>query len=393
MKQYIYCFEFYRFRFELIKSVLEGALNLSHLLKRIVFLFVGLTLFISCHTEHELLTPLEIIKANKIESGYQVDFKAKVDMMFLVDDSGSMSGYQKSLQTELSKTFDILLANEFLDINLAIMANSAGQGSENHARLQGRPAVVNSSQKGFQNTFNRRFTQITGHGSTEIFLDGLWDFLDPAKDNKQRDSFLRDDAFLVLVFLTDTDDQTERFGLDAVEQLYREILAIKGSPNMLLAYGIMHNEAFFGKNVGKNLSGCNFDSVRNAPDWPLVLPAFLSLFSNHSEIDADIVETDQVNNFYNVCDKFGPHLTVMAQDILSRIEHRVFLERRPALNTRMRVTIGVRELPQDCTISERGWCYENSTNSIIMGKNADLTKAHPDDTVQVFFDEARIDRR
>ena len=141
----------------------------------------------------------------------------KVDILWVVDNSGSMSNDQKVL----AQTFDSFIDNfikQKIDFQMGITTTSGYTGSDVSAdfkKLNAKAARKDEDQ--FKTDFRELIKVGTKGSNTEKGLGYSRKFLE---ENK---SWLRSDALLVIVYLSDEDDQSRKRMTDPHGEKYVDI--------------------------------------------------------------------------------------------------------------------------------------------------------------------------
>jgi len=173
-----------------------------------------------------LIDRSEIFTQNKMRDG-------DVDILFMIDNSGSMENKQKRLSESLG-----IFIDKFLDKNINFKMGITTTDGTNRfdGKIVGDPNKLTSNylkQVG-KATFMAYFQSITKVG---ILGSGIEQGLktSAAFFDRYRSSFLRDDAYLTLVEISDEDDQSEKSVSDYVSY-YQSLKKNKG---MVKIYSIV----------------------------------------------------------------------------------------------------------------------------------------------------------
>ena len=156
---------------------------------------------------------------------------AKVDILWVVDDSGSMGDEQAAL----SYNFDVFI-NDFIqrdiDFQMAITTTDPRSGRSgvmkgDASRLTREAARADADA--FKDYFKQAIQVGTRGSGSERGLQTSNDFFDNYR------SWTRDDAYLVVVYLSDEQDQSS----GAVENYVNGLRSLKTQPGMVKAYSIV----------------------------------------------------------------------------------------------------------------------------------------------------------
>lgn len=141
----------------------------------------------------------------KMEVDVQEEVDQKADILFVVDDSGSMLGHQNRLSQYIES-----LVNKFIgyDLQVAVTTTSIGEPSSVAPDGKFYKGFVKSSDVNFvQELKSRILVRPNGSPTEKPFETALKALSLPLTDLENR-GFLRDNAKLVIIFATDADDQS-----------------------------------------------------------------------------------------------------------------------------------------------------------------------------------------
>lgn len=145
----------------------------------------------------------------------------RADIIFVVDDSGSMLGHQENLAKNITK---ILAEFKEGDINIGVLTTSAGYP-------EGGIFKGGDSKGSFEeiigNLSNDLMVGISGDALEKPFTSLLTALRPPLSQNENK-GFLRANTPLYIIFVTDADDQS---GLSA-SQVANELLFLKRDFNI-----------------------------------------------------------------------------------------------------------------------------------------------------------------
>ena len=313
-----------------------------------------------------------------------------IDILMLIDSSGSMRSHQDNMIANLNGFLDILAQKEGLDLRFAVHSmdmDGRNDKSEVYSELGVRPFMLDHGLKGklrgsgaqryiTSSDLSTNFMDASaklkgmvqlggGFSGTEVFLEPLFIVLDPNNKalNKFNQNFLRENAFLVLFILTDTADQSDQ----TAQETYDYLLELKkGDPSKLLAFGALANRQL-------NAS-CQTDPVSNSSFGKNT--DFLDLFSNEAVQAAG----EKKQNYFDLCSEdFGKEMSDIALQISSigglRLPVRIS-QQTVGSAPEVQVYVG-NVLIEKCKTYEcsgqAGWIYNISTNSIYF-KNLEFTE-------------------
>ncbi len=193
-------------------------------LKRITAGLLTYTMFVGCGPSSSTTSFGLLADSNSFQQSTS-SFSGKIDILWVVDNSGSMGPFQSKLATNFSafmtnfvgKGYDFHMAVTTSDAYRALPAfqnNSAlskfkdGMGQ---AHTTGYP-VIDSSTPNIVSVFTTNASQgETGSGDERAFQS-----MEAALNNSLNSSFRRADAFLAVIILSDEDDFSSTVRLEGV---------------------------------------------------------------------------------------------------------------------------------------------------------------------------------
>jgi hypothetical protein len=135
--------------------------------------------------------------------GQPVMYNDKVDVLWVIDDSSTMAPHQQSVGQQVSYFIDQLIATK-LDFHMAIVSTDVGAYG---GKMLGSPTVLTKNTPNLKQTFANNILLPLG-SPVERGLLSMKDAFSPSNLAGQNSGFLRDGAVLVVIFLSDEDDQS-----------------------------------------------------------------------------------------------------------------------------------------------------------------------------------------
>lgn len=305
-----------------------------------IFLAMGGSL-VGCTEKSDKLLPVPdysgLRKEDKQDLGEYVPFNPSVDILFIIDDSGSMSSHQNNLSTNIDQFIAELSNNLILDWRIGVTTSSwGGTGSgTGYGSLTGTPAFVDKNTANFKAILKRNLLVGTFGDSQEVFIETAAGAISPTNLAGANNGFFRPDALTVIIFITDTEDQGQVTPMSAFSSL---VSFKNGDPKKLVSYAVLADP--------NNCDGEGMD--------PLLIREFLRLTGGKE---------------FSLCDpKFGQNLASIANDILDKIEMVIRLRQRPVVST-ITVKFGTQIIPNDPKV---GWVYDPQRNAIVISKDLEL---------------------
>lgn len=257
---------------------------------------------------------------------------SQLDVLFVIDNSGSMSEYQQQLSSNIDALIGGLVR---FDVNAAVVTTD----------MMNKPAyfvngVLNSKNPAFLAQLRKDILQGTNGAAEEQLFAPVISALTPPLSLGANKDFLRSNANLVVVFLTDAEDQSNMPADEFVTRLKSLKANTAGTVSAVAIYS-------------PDSSKCLQDN-----GTPAKLEKALA------QLNAKTAA---------ICD---PQLSKSLTDIgdlltggMATIERKVKLPLAPALNT-VKVTYGVTELQLGDFY--QGWIYDNKTMMMMIGEEFDF---------------------
>ncbi len=320
-------------------------------MKKLIFALMAMVL-VSCGDDSTsyLLPYEEEIKDQKVSDVGSISkesFRPSLDILFVIDDSGSMSSHQMNLSTNITKFTDSIVKAKFLDYHIGVITSTAsGFGAGAAAccgKLAGFPKFIDrNTPNGMVMLANNVMVGTNGDAS-EKFYDPVTMALSQPNLSGYNDGFYRPDSYLVILFITDTDDQS----VQTTEQFMSFLLQLKGSQDRFFI-----GAAYIPKSEYKSCSGESPSTTK--------LDTFFSITQAQ---------------FFSLCDPdYGSQLANIGQVIALKAQT-MLLKSVPKQGT-IKVSIGSEVLPEDV---KKGWSYNPIKNAIEFGEEINW-EVFPDNT-------------
>jgi hypothetical protein len=179
----------------------------------------------------------EVSLVNQVEKFLQNNAtKKKVDILWVIDDSGSMRNDQKRLADNF-ETFIYEFLDRKLDFNMAITTTDPtpkGDGKRVGGFNQLSSAKAEKNERKFLNDFKRTVNVGTRGSPKEMGISASLRFLQRYADHNS-EPFVRDDAYLIIIYLSDEEDQSPL----AVSHYANAIMKYKPNPSDIKVYSIV----------------------------------------------------------------------------------------------------------------------------------------------------------
>ncbi len=143
------------------------------------------------------------------EFNQSLAYNNKVDFLFIVDNSESMDKVRLNLYNSLTGLVDAL--NQLkLDYRLASTSTTMANWFPMAGRLFGEPKYIIPDTPNFLARLQERILINEPGSSIERGLDSMINVLSDAYQNSEGQNFLRNDSLLVVVYVTNEDDGSEK---------------------------------------------------------------------------------------------------------------------------------------------------------------------------------------
>lgn len=309
-------------------------------MKKLFAIFVAVSTIASCSGKSDKLQPAGNGGGNeKVSSDFE---DPKIDILFVVDDSGSMDTHQRNLSSNINMFVDEIRKINFIDYRIGVTTSSVDMvaGSvASRGELYGNPSFVDrKTPNGDTLLKGNLIVGVSGSGQEEFF-NPVYLALTPPASTGANVGFYRPDAYLAVIFITDAEDQSDMSSPSmSPSSLYNYLVQLKkGDATKILGYGAI---------IPSGVRNCSRDQT----DEPRRIEEFFKLVKGQ---------------FFSLCDPtFGLQLGGVAKNLVKQVTRVVRLRRWPVIDT-IRVVYGTQIVPNDI---DTGWVYEPATNSILFGE-------------------------
>lgn len=272
-----------------------------------------------------------------------------VDILFVVDDSGSMISHQQNLASHIDRLVNKLIGSG-VDFHGGIISGAVDPKND-MGYLRGNPLVVKSDDANAKESLSRNLLLGTnGHWEESVFSPIMAALSEPLKSGVNK-GFRRDHAALAIVLLTDAAEQSDITATKFIDFLNTKL------------------------SVGKEEISVN----------GVLVPTDNTFICNR---DGDLkpIQLEQVIAEYggevlNLCSPiFGKGIEKIAENILERLSlglkfiRRIPLTIEPNVDS-IEVTYGIQVIVRGDL--RRGWVYDVATNDIVLGKELKLLSQNP----------------
>lgn len=320
-------------------------------------LLVGLVALtgLGCSPESPKLLPKPTIVKEEVRAvGTRVTFNPSLDILIVVDDSGSMSSHQQNLANNIRLFTQGILANQILDYHIGVVTTSdesAGGTAPCCGELNGSIKYVERNTPGGMNVLAQNLVVGTSGSATETMFAPMIKALSQPMVSTLNAGFYRQDAHLAVVYITDAEDQSNY----TPAQAYDFLVQLKGDKDKVITYGVIvpANQA---------TQGCSQDGGD-----PVKLEQFFQISGG---------------KFFGLCDPdYGSKLSALGSDLEQRVGRTMLLQRTPDPSTII-VRYGSKTIPNDPVV---GWTYDPARNALNFGRKMDVKGEPPGTQLEVDF--------
>lgn len=329
------------------------------MMKKVIFGVFALLALSRCDNSSDKLVPN--LPNQTVNEKIRDIVDPRIDILFVVDNSGSMSTHQRNLSTNINLFVDEIKNLSFLDYRIGVTTSTHYFDSRNvspgeNGNLIGIPNYVDKKTPNGDVILRDRLMVGTRSYTHEYFLDPVMNGLSPAAQAGVNAGFFRRDAYLAVIFITDAEDQ----GPTTAQGLFDFLVNLKGGRrDKVLSYG-----AIIPTNSTRN---CDRD---DGGVTPRKLEEFIGLTKGI---------------YFDLCDQdYGLKLAGIAKNLASRVAGEILLSRIPKVET-IRITFGSQTIPSH---PRHGWIYNPRTNSISFGEDLELQPEPPGTEIDIFFEPA-----
>jgi hypothetical protein len=309
----------------------------------------AMALMINCAPESPKLKPMPIIANEKISANTEA-FSPAVDILFVIASDSSMAEHQKVLAANAQKFTDEIFNNAIVDYHVGVinaMSYDQHQGPWG-GRLSGTPLFIDrSTANPIQALRDNLNVGYQANDPVALFTVVKFGLTAPVSTTENL-GFLRQDANLAIVFVTDTDPEDS---YNDAKDFYNFLVQLKGGKKERVAVYLASADP--GASGGTD---CGWESGED-----------------HGALkDIKAFSAPNSDSFF-LCSDYGLKLAQVSSKIVSDAVGSMLLTRLPVPST-ITVTYGPQVIPSDY---DTGWTYDASQNAIHFGPHLALMKNPP----------------
>ncbi|MFP5520658.1 MAG: vWA domain-containing protein [Bdellovibrionia bacterium] len=316
---------------------------------------------VSCSPDVPKLKPRPEVRNDKVtaDTGTFV-FTPEVDILFVVDSSGSMSTHQDNLANNI----DIFVRNFTnsiqIDYNVGVVTTDMSS-SRYGGRLQGAFKFITPRTPNGLSEMAANLVVGTNGSWEEMSFDPAAAALSQPLVDTWNLGFYRQSAHLAVIFITDAEDQSRMYDPQA---FYNFLVNLKGFKEKVLGYGV----------IVPSSAGMSCERDENVR--PARIESFLGMTINAGK------------NVMSLCDPdFGTRLSDISKDISKYVGGVIYLNRAPIIET-IEVRYGTQIIPNGYG---KGWVFDPRKNAIILGDEIEWLPQPLGTKIQVNFSAAQFE--
>lgn len=264
----------------------------------------------------------------------------KVDILWIVDNSGSMLTKQQNLAASFGSFINTFAAKNY-DFHMAILTSdfrAAPLGQD--SIFQGTPKVITNATPAFTTVFQTNVVVGALGDAAAKILDVTGSALSAGNLAGANTGFIRPDAFLAVISVSDADDDDS---VATTTQIYNALKALK--PDVVDA------------STGRSKAMFSWNAVMD--DW--TNPGPVPCVGSEDGVKFRTLATQTGGSRMDICAaNFSAGLTNLSQNIASFISQ-VLLKQEPQVDT-IDVIINGSLIPFGAA---NGWTYESTGNKIV----------------------------
>lgn len=313
-----------------------------------------LAMFILCIAALVAAEPAQALKLVRTETSGKIpgyvklvvspSENSRLDVLFVVDNSGSMIEHQKRLAAQVPDLARAFADKELETVQAAVVTTTFGEqwsGGTKDGVFHGTPPIAISGTPDFAAVLSKNVVPGNDGSGTEKIFDPLVASLSSPLVEGPNKGFLRDDAHLAIVMLTDADDQsTLRTGADTAKFL----TDLKGTGNFSV-YGFL---------VQNPVPGCSQDQ-----------------FGQPTRVLSDFIKATGGKEYDLCAGDLGSKMRDVAARVTRSVTRTIPLPSEPVFQT-IAVSYGSHPIPAGDV--RRGWVYDHQQRSIILGEEIDWNR-------------------
>ena len=302
--------------------------------------------------------PKEIGKVEDRLKDINLTFKPQVDVLFVVDNSGSMGEHQIRLSQNIDLFVNRIFQNQIIDYHIGVLTSDMRAWNRDSGVLYGSPRYIKRTTPDGPLLLSMNLRTGTGGSANEQFFEPVKAALTEPLLSGKNSGFYRDNAFLAIMFITDGRSN----GMLDSSAFFQFLLKLKNfDADKIIAYGGI---------IPPGVEGC----IRDLDGQPYEI--------------FDFIVKKAKGQCFNLCDlDFGEKMAKIGEDLKNRIEMFIPLKILPVVDTIV-VKWGTEIIPRDVN---KGWSYDPKRVGIYLGSELDLAAQPNGAELTINFTPAKIE--
>jgi hypothetical protein len=286
-------------------------------------IFFLLLLAVACGKESSYLYKVEPFQSQLVSERYQLSEEGRVDIVWVIDNSGSMSSIQQSVIQNANLFIQEFTKIPGLDWRMALLSTSLSESP-----YLGMPTIFDYNHPDPVNAFSQAVNGLGING------DGTERTFDPIiKQLNAHPTFLRPNAFLVMIYVTDEEEQSNT----TAGAFLNDLVARKaGRLGMIRAYGAIS---------AKDLGCGGWNEYAGSPYEAVITATKGSVFGTCSP-------------------QFGAELAKLGNQIVSIVSSPVVLLNKRPLPRSLKVLYKGVEMPAGPRSAGGKWVFDPEVNGV-----------------------------
>lgn len=341
-----------------------------------LLLISSLMMTTACQSEDPLIQVDPPGGPRRSEKGKVQSYNSKIDILFVIDDSGSMWEHQQNLSKNVDLFINEIASRKHLDYHIGVISTAerpsswgtSGPGAGRLSDKGGLKFITRHTPNGMD-ILRKNMLMGTNGSATEMLFSPTYLALTEPNLSGWNKGFYRREAFFALIYISDAEDQsdetewgTRKSANDPTNLSPRDFLTFlmrlkKNDPRRIMTYGAIIPENDTSRRCGRDSSN-----------------PYLRIYE-FFRISKGLT--------YGLCDPdYGVKLAGLGKDIARRTSNSLILDRLPKIDT-IEVIYGTQVIPPDL---HAGWSYEPENNAITFGQDLVWSEQLEGTEVEVFFD-------
>ncbi len=360
------------------------------LLRKLYVLVISTLFMISCSDDEASFSLLPDSDTFQQTTG---SFNNKLDILFVIDDSGSMAPYQTNLSNNFSAFINDFITKGY-DFRIAVITSSAWEAgfyaagsSQNRARFRSASgsAILDPDTPNIANAFAQNISAGTTGNGDERPLQSIQAALEHSFNSGY--GFPRSDAYMAVIIVTDEDDYSNQTTTclqpNASGGCNNNAFNPAWSHPDMASHQISNYKEYLRvkTNSTAEIARYNVSTIAVLDNACKTAPGTHAAAMIGTRVKDMVTQTDGVQG--SICDNnFSTSLNLIQQQI-SELSTQFYLSRIPLVPT-IRVTVNGSVISKNST---NGWDYISVSNSVKFYGSAIPAEG---DSISINFDPAEL---